>query len=1121
MTEPTETGLLQQDEENRTRALAAVSFIVEAPAGAGKTELLTQRYLGLLARVGEPEEIVAITFTNKAAAEMRGRILDSLKAAADDLPVDKPHQQTTRRLARDALERSAAQGWELLAQPGRLRINTIDSLSSLLARQMPLMSRFGAQPAVAENASIHYQEAANRTLAMLEDRSSNTAVAEALAYFDNDSQRLTQQLAKMLAKRDQWLRHAAGNGMVQAETAAALDYLVTQDIENAEAVLPEALQLWLMPAARFAAANLPCDHPVALLMDWQTPVVVTSRALPMWRALNALLLTENGELRKEKGINVKNGFPPNAEGRTYKQILVEVLAAISDPASLARIRKLPDPENTTEEWRIIAVLAELLKLAAGQLMGVFQEAGEVDFVEVASRALQALQDETGPTDLALRLDYRIQHLLVDEFQDTSPAQIELLKRLTAGWEPDDGRTIFCVGDPMQSIYRFRKADVGLFLKVADVGIGHLLLQRLQLTRNNRSCPAVVDWVNAAFAKVFPALDSVTQAAISYRKFVATREAQTASGVEVHPLVAENSASADTLAMLEARYLADLIEREQKDNPQRSIAVLVRARKHLHALVAEIRRNWPSLKFQAVEVEALAERQTVQDALALTKALFHRADRVNWLAILRAPWCGLTLADLHALAAHDHYATIWQLMQRDDVLSRLTANGRQRLLHVREVIAEALAYQGRQPVRRWVEAVWLKLAGPQCLVDAGDVRDVQAFFDLVERLATTDQFDTTQLADAMSELYAAPDVRASDRLQFMTLHKSKGLQFDTVILPGLNRRPPPNDTELLLWEELATDGIDSKLIAAPLVPKHLRDDKPATYDYLQGLEAKRSANEAARVLYVGATRAERKLHLVGIVKQDAKGEVKPVTGTFLEMLWESLGGRFSATAEQPLALSAKSVDASSFIPSLRRLPDPQVPALLRQLADNIDTLTFDEPQVGAVEKATSLDADIGTLAHRYLEIIAQQGLPAWPVERLHSLQPAMHRWFVQRRYGESESSSAAAGVIAVLRNTLDSDQGRWVLQQRESAACELALASTDGAQVSLHVLDRTFVEYGERWVIDYKSTQLSADISESALSEQAAQHRPQLERYAALFKGEGLAVKKAVFFLALGRLVLLA
>src|SRR3989338_5767698 len=573
--------LLQLDEESRRRALEDESFMVEAPAGAGKTELLTQRYLRLLGRVAEPEEIVAITFTNKAAAEMRGRILENLESAASEGGPAEPHKQITFDLARKVLER----GWDLIGQPGRLRITTIDALCGQLARQMPFLSRFGAQPTVSEEVQRHYERAGQRTLELLDGGDADKAeiVAGALRYFDNDAVRLMKLLVEMLGRRDQWM-HRTGQQSAQEEAEMALRHLVANDLAQAAVVLGADLQQRLMPVARYAAANLACDESIALLADWETLIPATPEALPLWRSACDLLLTQKGEFRKS--VNVNQGFPANDASKPYKQALADIIAAIPDVRPLALIRRLPHPQHGDEEWQIVGVFAALLNLAAAQLWLVFQEAREVDFIEVARRALHALADEQGaPTELALRLDYRIQHLLVDEFQDTSPIQKLLLQRLTEGWTPGDGRTLFAVGDPMQSIYRFRKADVGLFLRVAQRGIGQVALTRLQLARNNRSCPAVVDWVNAAFAQVFPVADDMVRGAIRYREFVATRDAQPEAGVEVHAVIA-----ADEADKQEAQRVLDIIRRERAADPNRKIAVLVRARAHLQALVAEIRRQ---------------------------------------------------------------------------------------------------------------------------------------------------------------------------------------------------------------------------------------------------------------------------------------------------------------------------------------------------------------------------------------------------------------------------------------------------------------------------------------------------------------------------------------------------
>ena len=144
------------------------------------------------------------------------------------------------------------------------------------------------------------------------------------------------------------------------------------------------------------------------------------------------------------------------------------------------------------------------------------ETGEVDFGEITTRAIQSLGSEDAPSDLALRMDYRIQHILVDEFQDTSHSQIRLLDQLTAGWCDGDGRTLFLVGDPMQSIYRFRKAEVSLFIKAWQGQLfDQIQLHPLQLRVNFRSTRPIVDWVNETFPEVMPRESDPVMGAVCY------------------------------------------------------------------------------------------------------------------------------------------------------------------------------------------------------------------------------------------------------------------------------------------------------------------------------------------------------------------------------------------------------------------------------------------------------------------------------------------------------------------------------------------------------------------------------------------------------------------------------
>lgn len=1113
---------LLADTEARQRALALGSFIVEAPAGAGKTELLTQRTLRLLGLVQHPEEVLALTFTNKAATEMRDRILGSLERAASGVCPSEPHKRLTFELAQGVLARDAECGWQLLAHPGRLRITTLDALCASLARQMPLLSRFGAQPAVTDEADTLYRTAARRTLEMLEQESADAQVlAAALAFMSNDAGRLENLLVAMLERRDQWLAQASrlDAGGLRAEVEAGFAALVERSLAALRDLLPGRVQQALMPLARFAAANGVSE--LLPLLEWTEALAADVRDLPAWQALAYLLIApSSGCFRKTLTKNV--GFPagkPFAEQKAAMQALLDELAGSAGlEAALAALPGLPQPQLEDAEWANIENFARLLRLAAGQLWLVFQEVGAVDFIEIAARASLALGDEEAPTDLAQALDYRLQHLLVDEFQDTSPSQVRLIEKLMRGWQAGDGRTLFVVGDPMQSIYRFRKAEVGLFLEIREQGLGGIPLEHLRLYRNNRSFPAIVDWVNQAFPQVFPSVDAPATGAVRYAESAATRPVNPDSGVSLHPVLATDMAEGQ---LAEARQVLALIRAARAAAPQERIAVLVRARSHLVAIVAALREQAPEVRFQAVEIEALGARQAIQDLLILYRALVHRADRVHWLALLRAPWCGLRLADLHALCADAPTATLWECIQDPMRSARLSTDGQSRLAHVREVIGLAFAERDRMPPRRWLEAVWRMLGGVETLPDASALADVEAFFALMDRLTVAAQLDPDVLAESLAELYAPADP-SGEAVQLMTIHKSKGLEFETVILPGLHRETGGQESQLLLWDEFVGHDGREHLLVAPMRAKGEAAVAASAYDFLRRIESERSAHESERLLYVAATRAIRHLHLLGVVLADEKKEDglrPPPADSLLRLLWPHLAQPIFAAALQAPASEASpaaipSVDPSSLCAPLYRLRAPVIPPVLaippgarRPLGNPLDP---DAP-LGRL----NLEAAVGSLVHRCLELVARQGLVAWPLDRLAQRQPAWERWFKARGYSTAEIEVACRETLQALEATLGCEHGRWILSGHEAAGSEQAWSSCDaaGRQIN-HVIDRVFVDQGVRWIIDYKTVRLP----EAELPAKAESFRPQLARYAGLFADQPLPLRLAVFFTLQGRLI---
>ena len=242
------------------------SCIVQAPAGSGKTELLTQRMLSLLARAEHPEEVVAITFTRKAAGEMGYRLLAQLRAASEPAGPLEPHHQVSRSLAQAVLANDEERGWNLLEQPSRLRIRTIDSLCGDIARQLPVQSGLGGGYRVIQGADAYYRRAAVRTMAALDDPGDalQSDIVRVLDRYDNQYDRLLDLLTAMLGRREQWLGHVLDVQVAEefdrGRIEESLAVLVESELETARAMLPNELLTGLPPLFRYALEHAPADE---------------------------------------------------------------------------------------------------------------------------------------------------------------------------------------------------------------------------------------------------------------------------------------------------------------------------------------------------------------------------------------------------------------------------------------------------------------------------------------------------------------------------------------------------------------------------------------------------------------------------------------------------------------------------------------------------------------------------------------------------------------------------------------------------------------------------------------------------------------------------------------------
>lgn len=1121
-----------QDGQARFEAIhPGRSFIVQAPAGSGKTALLTQRFLALLTQVDKPEQIVAMTFTKKAAAEMRERLFKSLSLGQHPLKDNASlFDQNTWELARLALARDAQQNWQLLKNPNRLRIRTIDSMNGYLVQQMPLLSRLGTQASVSKQSDELYRQAARETF---KDTAISDAVAELLQLVNGRYNKAEGLLVEMLQKRDQWMKHLTGVDLNVGRQwlEEALADLVGRELQQARAQLSNHFQ-WINEALEQAAFARDHGYPDAEILVGKT-IDLNTDDLGVWRVLGKWLLTAAGTWRKSVNKNV--GFPPGkGVEKTAKDAFVGALANLGTlqaditSAALNRLQNLPDPHYSAQQWHSLQHLVTLLNTAVLHLKLAFQQAAQADFIEIAQAANFALGDEENPTDLAQQLDYQIQHLLIDEFQDTSVEQFDLLKKLTAGWAANDGHTLFIVGDPMQSIYRFREAEVGNFLQAWQGslgGAGQVVLTPLNLTENFRSKPGMVDWVNHAFAQVLPKHNDIQLGAVKFSAATVRAEKANEPPGKVHGHWGLNwtwpeektallTQIKTTLSDIEHRQQLSTAADKQASKKPETLGVLGRSRSHLLPLALALKAE--NIAFRAVELEGLASRQEIQDVVALTRALLHLADRPAWIALLRSPLVGLSLAQLYELLGQndDYFQTpVWQSLQTTVLdIPQLS------------ILRQAIENQAYVPLAQQVRSIWLQLDGPQTLLDSSALQNIEAFWQLLETLSdSAGRLNLQQLETGLASLFANADASPeSAQIELMTMHKSKGLEFDHVFLPSLGKKPMADSSGLLSWLRFSNTQGQARLILAPI---HQRgSNASALSELIKGFEEQKKAYETGRLLYVAITRAKQHCHLFGSItykdQPNAEGDVqlKPVKHSLLECLWPVVTADFMTLVDNYIAPDSAQKSTLA-IPKVLRLSQVRqgFEQLLAQLpkpdlieSDVNKVAAKTEPETAPLAQPSNIKPLVGTLVHQVLELLTQQ-THLWPATTptdvavwLQARKPIYESWLIQQGLSLAEVGLALSAVQESLGNALTHKKLHQALTETHSeAASELALSSrlVVGEAQQNHIVDRTWVDgEGQRWILDYKTASLpKGQVQAEFLAQQVAQYQPQLARYGNLFK----------------------
>lgn len=1039
-----------------TMAIELPNIVIRASAGSGKTYQLANRFLQLLNADVAPESILAATFTRKAAGEILERILRTLARAAVD---DAECAKLAQALAAPHLTRTRCQVLlqRLTRHLHRIQVGTLDSIFVRLASSYSL--ELGLPPG----------------WEILEDADLQRLREEAIdSLLESESDDELVRLLRLLSK---------------GATTRSVNQLVLDTVQNCHEVSlqtpPDAWQ-------RVPRPRLPTDtelkQSLAKLRNLAAEADKTIQ-----KAVQADLEFAEQEQWEEM---LKKGILKNLLRGETKYSRKEL-----DAPTLAIYRKLLAQLSSIALNRLAwqtAATRELLDKFDHELRKLQRRQGGCSFSDVA-RALAERGDafQNRPSLAAtFRLDMRWSHLLLDEFQDTSPLQWNVLRPFAeqiVGHRTSKGRsrtprpTFFCVGDVKQSIYGWRGGDARIF-DTLDQQLPEL--RRCELAESWRSAPPIIETVNRVFQNLprHPRLERLTDAVQAWTQAFpqhSTAKKELRGFVQLQTVAEKKKEESAKDVTLKAA--AQLVAKLAAKHPTRSIGVLTRSNEAVAQLIFELHK----LNVAASEEggHPLTDSAAVLALLALLQLADHPGDEVARCHVATSPLGP-------AFKFRDFYD--------DRAAARLAGELRSRLL-----------YDGYGPCL----AAWSRMFGTRCTArDRLRLAQLVKLADAYQPSATLRPHDFVEFV--REQRVADP---SGDRIRVMTVHQAKGLQFDIVVLPELDH-PIPGQSPALVAGNV--DPLKPPDIACLYCDETIQQLLPSDLRHVFEQDLRLRTHEALCVLYVALTRAIHAMYL--LIAPHQHEPTKSYAGLLRASLTED-----GQAPPQTVLFQTGDPDWDSTAKDAQRVrAEPHV------AAQRIGTIRFAPPLPNPTR---------GWLRAAPSEHVAEQLGDLLQPHDAASLEHGtlIHKWFEQIEWLEAERPSAeqllaaartlrpltldVPGVVPEFLAMLDQPAIAAALRRDSSPHHRLAprvlrehpfACRLDGVLLK-GTIDRLVVWYdGERpaaaEIIDYKTDRTP---NAAMLAERIAFHRPQLESYrravSQLFGLEPRAITAKLLFVTSG------
>lgn len=911
----------------------ARNVVVEACAGSGKTWLLTARLFRLLLAGARPEQILAITFTRKAAEEMRQRLFDLLRHCATASEADLRTLLLERGAPTDPATVSKAQALagEVLTNPRGVTIDTFHGWFTSLCQMAPLSSGFSRQNEPTEQTAYYARVAIEQCLGHVAGLEVNHPQRAALDQLGRqyDQSEIVHLMHKALANRvafDVWLRRG---GPAQLTALLGIDD---------RSPWPEALfdtagmQGWsetLDLIAKDLGQGSKSQQDIArklvdLLGLWRSGAV---GKVDVFEQLCGICLTKTKTpLSHFCSISAANAKKIGLDADSFAaraQAFCEQL--------ITGLRKVQDQRDL----RGSQSLAELVPLLFETYSRVKSLEGLCDFDDLEYTALHLLLDEQQRSYMLQKLDTRVRHILLDEFQDTNPVQWAILRNWLDEYKSGEQPSLFVVGDPKQSIYRFRRAEARLFAYVRHWLEDRFGAVSLASDQTRRCLPAVVEVVNRVFAP-----DEVrgTTPFRPHASAVPPSEwpaAPLLSGLSVYPKVAADE------AIGEADHWVRVLQQWRSSGAIQNwseVMVLVRTHRSALPLVSAFREA--GLPFVLKDKGERYTSMVWLDTIAVLRFLLNPQDNFAVLQLLRSPLFSVSSADFQALHCRQNSESVWEAIQQEaqsdqaywqavhrKMSSWLSISRQLPLFETLSLVASStqasLQYlksvQARYKVMMAEHWDWLKAWALN--VNKGRFPDLAMALAEAQRLA---EFGGSDGEGALT---------GEDAIAVLTVHSAKGLEARHVILPDADSAPSPGGSSLdvLIDWELGEDA------PTAISVYDSKSTQTGGREHSMAVQKQAFEDEEDHLLYVALTRARQSLHVSGTEKRGSKGWYERLL-PHADQVFEAWPGADASPVQTELALEPAS--AVWVRPAF-----PELPALSVSIGEVVPRLNSSELRMG--------------------------------------------------------------------------------------------------------------------------------------------------------------------------------